>query len=305
MKCLFIYNPNSGRGKIIKRLSYIRKRLGERFETVDVYATKAKGDLSEKLKTVGDEYDVIVFSGGDGTFNEVLQGFSSREKLPLLGYIPSGTANDVAHSLGIPRRSLRGALDVILHGRAEYLDCMCINDTDYAMYTVAAGAFTSASYTAPQAQKKSLGMLAYGVEGLKKNLPFQIFPVTVHSETEKIQTETVLALIMNGKCVAGWKMNPNGSMNDGVIECAVVRQNKKPNIFQRVRALFVIVKLFTFGYSFKEKYLDRADGGVFRVEVPDDVVWNFDGERGCCGSIEVKTVKKRVPLIIPKNNKNI
>lgn len=305
MKCLFVYNPNSGTGKIKRKLPYIEKRLAEKFDEVDIYATKAKGDLANKMSEVADSYDLIVFSGGDGTFNEVLQGLGDREKLPLLGYIPSGTANDVAHSLGIPRGSVRRALNVILNGRAERLDCMRVNGTQYAMYTVAAGAFTSASYTTPQQQKKSFGMLAYGLEGIKKNIPFRVFPVVIDSETEEIKTETVLTILMNGKCVAGWKMNPNGSMNDGLVECAIVRQRKKPNIFERIRALFVIAKLFAFGYHFKEKYLSRLDGSVIRINVPDDVVWNFDGERGLCGSIEVECLKKRVPLMVPKNNKNI
>ena len=99
MTCIFIYNPNSGRGKIEKKLSYIVKKLKTKYEKVDVYATKAKGDLTQKVREIADKYDCVVFSGGDGSFNEVLRGIGDMEKLPLLGYIPGGTANDIAHSL--------------------------------------------------------------------------------------------------------------------------------------------------------------------------------------------------------------
>ena len=133
MKCIFIYNPNSGKGKIAKKLSYIVKKLRTKYESVDVYATKAKGDLTKKVTEVADEYDCIVFSGGDGTFNEVLRGIGEMEQLPLLGYLPGGTANDIAHSLGIPRNSVRGALKVILKGRRELLDCMRVNGSEYAI----------------------------------------------------------------------------------------------------------------------------------------------------------------------------
>lgn len=44
MKCIFIYNPNSGRGKIAKKLPYIVRKLKSGYAQVDVYATKAKGD---------------------------------------------------------------------------------------------------------------------------------------------------------------------------------------------------------------------------------------------------------------------
>lgn len=105
MKCIFIYNPNSGKGKTAKKLTYIVKKLKKRYASVDVYATKAKGDLTRKVAEVAEQYDCIVFSGGDGSFNEVLRGLGDRETLPLLGYIPGGTANDIAHSLGIPRKT--------------------------------------------------------------------------------------------------------------------------------------------------------------------------------------------------------
>ena len=46
-------------------------------------------------------------------------------------------------------------------------------------------------------------------------------------------------------------------------------------------------------------------GEKLRFEAPEDIVWNYDGERGTSGSIEVELLPKRVPLLVPKNNKNI
>ncbi len=305
MNCIFIYNPKSGRGKIAEKLPYIVKRLKTKYERVDVYATKAKGDLTKKVGEIAEVYDCIVFSGGDGTFNEVLSGIGGMEKLPLLGYIPGGTANDIAHSLGIPRNDLRRALNVILKGREELLDCMRINGSHYAMYSICAGAFTSAPYTTPQEAKRALGLLAYGLEGIRKNLPFRIFPIKISDEHSSSQAECVFTLIMNSKCVAGWKMNKEGSMCDGVMECAVVKQKPAPNLYNKARAMLALARLFVLGYRFEEDNLVRFKGGRLRFEVPDDVVWNFDGEKGASGSIEVEVLRRKVPLLVPKNNKNI
>lgn len=305
MKCIFIYNPNSGRGKIAKKLGYIEKRLREKYETVDIYATKAAGDLTVKVREVADQYDCIVFSGGDGTFNEVLRGIGDREKLPLLGYIPGGTANDVAHSLRIPRKSLRGALNVILNGKQALLDCMQINNEDYAIYSVSAGAFTSATYNTPQRTKRAFGIVGYGLYALKENFPFKVFPVKISDGTKEIETECIFALAMNGKCVAGLRMNPMGSMTDGLIEGAVIEQIEKPSLLHKIGAFFRLAGLFVFGYRFKPNKATRFFGETLRFEASDDVVWNYDGERGRSGSIEIKVLPKRVPLLIPKNNKNI
>lgn len=305
MKCIFLYNPHGGRGKIAKKLPYIIKRLRNRYETVDVYASKAPGDFTRRVREFAEVYDCIVFSGGDGTFNEILQGVGSMEQPPLLGYIPGGTVNDVAHSLGIPRYSLRRALNVILDGRVERLDCMTVNNTHYAMYSVSAGAFTSASYTTPQKTKRSLGAMAYGLEGVRKNLLFRVFPIRARSQDTEYEGECVFALAMNGRCVAGLRMNPGGSMCDGSLEGVVIRQKKDPTPINRLRALLTVAKLFLFGYHFKQNNISHFPGGTIRFEVPDDVVWNFDGERGVSGSIEVSVLERRIPLLVPKKAKHI
>ncbi len=49
------------------------------------------------------EFDMIVCSGGDGTLDEVVTGLmNSGEKKPV-GYIPAGSTNDFANSIGIPK----------------------------------------------------------------------------------------------------------------------------------------------------------------------------------------------------------
>ena len=75
MKCIFLYNPNSGKGKIAKKLSYIKKRLCTKYDEVTVYAASGARDLEEKVRESADAgYDAVIFAGGDGTFNNILHG---------------------------------------------------------------------------------------------------------------------------------------------------------------------------------------------------------------------------------------
>ncbi len=303
MRCLFIYNPVSGRGKIYRKLEYILQKLGEKYDSVDSYATTASGDMTRAVRENAGKYDAIIFSGGDGSFNEAVQGLCEAESTPEFGYIPSGTVNDVAHSLGIPRR-VGGALKVILTGKNVLLDCMKINDR-YAMYIVAAGAFTSATYTTPQAQKKLIGRLAYGIEGIRKNLHFDVFDVNIDNGEQTAKDESVFVVFMNGKYVAGMGLNRRASMADGKIEAAVIRQRKRPNFFHKVRAFFALANLFLFGYHVREKQIVRLQGSHFEVTADDGVVWNFDGEKGVTGKVTVDVLPRRVNMLVPKKKKNI
>ena len=299
MKCLFVYNPVSGRGKTEKRLQKIVHALRERYGDVCVAATHAQGDMTRIVRESAPLFDAIVFSGGDGTFNEALQGVCESGCSPELGYIPSGTVNDVAPSLGIPKR-LRGALRVIRSGRAVPLDCMKINDR-YAMYIVAAGAFTSAPYTTPQSLKKQIGFVAYGIEGIKKNLNFDVFGVTVSDGERSVHADSVFVVLMNGRYVAGIPLNRGSSMADGKIEAALIHQRKNPGFFGKVRAFLALARLFLLGYRVREKQITRFEGSHFEIEAEESVVWNFDGEKGLSGKVTVDVVPGRIRMLVPRH----
>lgn len=253
--------------------------------------------MTRIVREAAARFDAIVFSGGDGTFNEALQGVCESGCSPELGYIPGGTVNDVAHSLGIPKR-LNGALRVIRGGRTASLDCMKINDR-YAMYIVAAGAFTSAPYTTPQSLKKQIGFVAYGIEGIKKNLNFDVFGVTVSDGERSVHTDSVFVVLMNGRYVAGIPLNRGSSMADGKIEAALIHQRKNPGFFGRVRAFLALARLFLQGYRVREKQITRFEGAHFEIEAEENVVWNFDGERGLSGKVTVDVVPGRIRMLVP------
>ena len=303
MRCLFLYNPVSGRGKVARKADSIVRALQGKYEIVDVYETKNAGDMEQVVRERAENYDALIFSGGDGTFNEVVQGVMTASRMPEIGYIPGGTVNDIAHSLGIPKR-IRGALKVILSGKNEMIDCMRINDR-FAMYVVAAGAFTSASYTTPQSRKKQVGRLAYGIEGLRKNLNLRVFDVKVASEDTTVQADSVFVTIMNGKYVAGMKLNRGGSMQDGKLEAAVVLQKKHPNIFRKIRAFFSLAHLFLLGYKVRARLISRLEGSHFEISTDDGIVWNFDGEKGLSGNVVIDVLPRKINMIVPKKKRDL
>ena len=303
MRCFFIYNPVSGKGKIVKKLDYIVRQLKEKFDVVDVYATKCSGDMERAAREAVGKYDVIVFSGGDGSVNEVVQGIGGADDAPALGYIPCGTVNDIAHTLGIPRK-IRGAVKTIVSGETAMVDCMQINDR-YAMYVVAAGAFTSATYNTPQSKKKQIGRIAYGLEGIKKNMKFDVFDITVRCPDEIVHTDSVFVSIMNGRYVAGLKMNRFSSMCDGKLELAIIKQKKNPNLFKKIRAFIALARLFLLGYRVKEKQIIRYEGDYFEIDSQDGIVWNFDGEKGLEGKVVVRALPRKIKMIVPKGTQDI
>lgn len=296
MDCLFLYNPCGGKGISEKNLSYIRRRLLERYGSVEIVGTKSAEDLEARVRKEK-ERDVI-FAGGDGTFNRVLQAAAGGNL--RLGYLPCGTVNDIARSLSIPK-NLKGALEVIVKGETAKLDCMRVNGR-YAMYIAAAGAFTETTYTTPQSEKRFLGPLAYAIHGLRHGLRFRPFPLKIECDGNTFETESALVLVLNGRSVAGFRVNRSSSMRDGTLELAVVRRIGKQNVFRRFFTLCSIGTLFLRGIRVKKKDILFLRGRALRLETDASVVWDLDGERGPCGSVSVETIPAAVDLFVPKVN---
>lgn len=65
------------------------------------------GRCHKKVRKNAKKYDLVVCSGGDGTLDEVVTGMEQSEVNVPIGYIPAGSTNDFANSLGIPKIWMR------------------------------------------------------------------------------------------------------------------------------------------------------------------------------------------------------
>lgn len=88
--------------------------------------------ITESAKNAEEPVRLIIL-GGDGTFNEALQGISSYENIRI-GYIPTGSSNDLARDMGIPKDPKK-ALSVILDERHVCrMDLGCVTTPSKTTY---------------------------------------------------------------------------------------------------------------------------------------------------------------------------
>ena len=107
-RLLVIYNPTAGR-RSARRLRRVLDHLALLGASVVLRRTAAPGDAEEFARAAeGGEFDAVVAAGGDGTINEVVNGLA-RSALPL-AIVPLGTANVLAHEIGLPRHPERLAI---------------------------------------------------------------------------------------------------------------------------------------------------------------------------------------------------
>ncbi len=304
MRCLFAYNPVSGKGKIKKKLGYITERLVEKYDEVVVYETKQAGDIVNIAKRAV-EFDAFIFSGGDGTFNEVLTGLGEHGKDVVLGYIPTGTVNDVARTMKI-KRNIKKALNVIINGEAKNFDVLKVNDR-YSAYFVGCGAMMTCSYSANQDKKHKFGKMAYVGYILKNDLKFNAFDLEYSFDGgEEKKCKAVMVMVINSRSLSSFKVDKKADLHDGKVDVMIIKERKRHNKFiSTVIGLFRTVRFFLFGYNFSKnrKYVDSFCCSSVKMSRADEGDWNYDGERGDKGTVNINVIKDGMKLIVPKKIK--
>ena len=126
MKTAVIANPHSASGRTGKRWPRIERLLRERIGELDVRFTEGPGHATNLAVEVLDlGYDRIIGVGGDGTFNEIANGFvendQPRRPSACLGILPMGTGGDLQRTLGIPPK-LEDAVDLLATATPSTID---------------------------------------------------------------------------------------------------------------------------------------------------------------------------------------
>lgn len=269
---LFVYNPKAGKGIVRNQLSYILEELRIYDYNIIIYPTKEEADATRIVEKRGKEFDIIVCSGGDGTLNEVVTGMQNSKIEVPLGYIPAGSTNDFASSLGISRQIRQAARDII-QGNIFQCDVGKLND-NYFVYVAAFGVFTDVAYKTSQEKKNMLGCLAYILEGVKSLSELKSWQISFESEECSGNGDFLYGMITNSDSVGGFKgiTGPNVTLNDGKFEVTLIL---RPSNF--IEWPSIINALMT---GEKNKYVISFKTSKIEFRSEEEVPWTKDGEYG-------------------------
>ncbi len=275
-KMLFVFNPHSGKAQIKNSLLKIVEVFSAAEYEVTVYPTKAARDGYQHILENAGRYDVVVCSGGDGTLNETVGAILDYDgKKPPIGYIPSGTTNDFATSLNIPKDMVRAAQHIV-DGAPEPCDIGLVNGKRSFNYVAAFGAFTEVSYATPQGLKNMFGHQAYVMEGIKSLTALKPYYMRIQTDTEEIQGSFIYGMVSNTESVGGMKgLTGTGiDLQDGLFEVTLIKEIKSPLDLQQLVTGFITQNFekCDMVYSFKTNKIH------FESVVP--VSWTLDGEFG-------------------------
>lgn len=292
-RLLFVYNPKAGKGTVVRNLHEIVDIFVKANYMVTVYATQSQGDACRLMQSrESGLYDVIVCSGGDGTLREVVNGLIKSGASVPVGYIPTGSTNDFARSLGLSDNIVEAARNIV-QGTVFPCDAGSFNGENF-IYIAAFGLFTEVSYATNQQWKNIFGHVAYILQGVKSLSSIQSYEVQIECEEGIMKGNYIYGMITNSLSVGGFKniTGKNVSFDDGKFEVILIR---RPTNFAELNDIVISLLRQSFDaycmQSFKTSYL--------KIKSRENVNWTLDGEfGGTYTDVVIQNEQKAFPIIV-------
>ena len=273
-KLMFLINPAAGKSGYRNGLGEVLENFCSNGYLPTIFMTSGPGDATNIVAEHGKDFDLIVCLGGDGTLSETVSGIMRLSSRIPLGYIPTGTANDVAATLNLPTRPPKAAMRII-NGKPMPLDVGHFGSYDFFSYIAAFGAFTQVSYETPQNIKNILGHLAYVFTGMLQ-LP-NIAPIRVRVEYDDgvIEDDLIFGGVTNSMSIAGMIRIKEGivELGDGLFEVILVHHPR--DIWDANKTVADIL-----WQKYDTSNVTLLKSKSVRFIFDDPVAWTRDGENG-------------------------
>ncbi len=222
---LVVHNPTAGwrSGGFCKS---VIERLRAAGAAVDLRLTAAPGDAGRIVAEADlSKYAVVAVAGGDGTINEAANALAALPEpglAPPLGIIPTGTANVLAHEIGLAR-SVGAVADCLMTGEGCMVQAGRINGRIF-LAMASAGFDAWVVDTVDRRVKRVLSKGAYVLQTLIGLAVWRPQMLRVDIDGERIEATTVV--VMNGRHYGGpFVMAPEASLFEPVFHVYALRRH--------------------------------------------------------------------------------
>lgn len=295
MQALLIINPCSGKLKIQPHLLNVISTLNSAGFQTRVEVTQYHNHAMEIAANCKE--DLIICSGGDGTLNQVISGIIKANKDIPIGYIPAGSTNDFANTLGISLDILTATKNITKRNVFP-VDIGLLRDNNatleknnYFTYIASFGLFTSVSYNTPQQVKNTFGHLAYVFEGMKDLRNIKTYNVSVKTDDKEFSGEYIFGAILNTTSIGGVVQIDNiVDMSDGIFELVLVKEPK--NITDLGEIYDGIANS-----NFTGNMFDFIKTTKLSLKFEEYITWSLDGERkDTSNSVYIENLNRRINI---------
>lgn len=252
----FIINPTAARGRAMRDWIKARKELIRLGVNVTEQLTTRPGEAVEitRQALMSDEV-FLVAVGGDGTLNEVVNGFFGENDQPInpavpIGLLPCGTGSDFHRSLGM--KKLKGACRTLAFAKTKPIDLLKVELADQNGQPISRYAINAVSFglggevvSRVNSWRESLprwlgGFPRFALASLKALKTYQNRPVKVLLEDKPLLEKDVyifsnFLVVTNGQFAgSGMKFAPDAKIDDGLMDVVMTDNASRWDIIKEL-----------------------------------------------------------------------
>lgn len=296
LRARLIYNPTSGQEIMKRNVAEVLNVLeGFGYETSAFQTTAEPESAKKEAQRAGlSGFDLVIAAGGDGTINEVVNGIAPLEKRPKLAIIPTGTTNDYARALKVPRANPVAAAKIIGKNQTIKMDIGLARESEYFINIAAAGTLTELTYSVPSQLKTVFGYLAYVAKGAELLPQVQLTPVKVTHDKGVFEGKVSMIFAALTNSIGGFEqIAPDAMLDDGNFTLIMV---KTSNLFEMLHLIRLVL---SGGKHIEHRHIEYLKTSVIKIEPQNPVgrrpmMINLDGEYGGDAPIELRNLKNHI-----------
>ncbi|MDX1572725.1 MAG: lipid kinase [Methylophaga sp.] len=284
---LLIINPHSRNGQAEALKGAVRLLQGAGIE-VSVCESESKTHLVSVIEDYDQEDGIVIIAGGDGTISSALEALYIYKR--ALAIFPTGTANDLARSLGVPE-DLLAAAQVIVNGRREYISLGKVNE-HYFINVAHVGLGVDVTNELTADSKKYFGVFAYlgaFLSVIKRNKSFKVH---IKADDWQCSTKAIHLAIGNGRFYGGGNIvDQRSTLLDGQLNLFFIKQ-------QRWWQLLLLGPSLRNGVVHKTDRIVRRTSEKFSIQTSRPKALEADGEFKTKTPAEFVVIPKAIEAIV-------
>ena len=285
-----VINPEAGNGKALRVAQTLLQKIKSTCDfEIDISFTKEKDDATFiTRRAILEGASMIIALGGDGTINEVVNGFFSegRSLNPLceLGIIHCGTGGGFAHTLNFPRRAdkqieqlLNPVKRVLDLGQITYLNSSDTVQKRLFINECQVGIGCRVASAVGKKSKLFGGRIAFGFSAALLALSMKPLKLSIGFDNDPMQELALIGLVIgNGtECAGGMKLTPDAKLSDGFFDVLSMNDMKVTDRMLNLSKVYSGKHILSPYFSIKrcKKLKIRSDNKIF-MECDGEILGN-------------------------------
>ncbi len=304
-KILAIVNPCSSNGNTGKEWPAFEKMIKEAGLEFESQLTEYPGHATEIARhALKNAYEIIVSVGGDGTMNEVLNGFFENDqpinKNASLSVFSRGTGCDFARTMAIDN-SVEAIIEILKNKKRRYLDigkCRFLEYSGeqvdrYFLNVSDVGIGGETTYRVNRNSKALKGFLSFLIGTISTIAVYKNKKLHIVIDDKTFINKTLnTVVIANGKYFGGgMQIAPDAKIDDGLFDIIVLGNFSKSELIMNFPKIYK-------GSHIGHPKVERYRGKKIVIKSTDRVLIELDGEQPGTLNAEYHIIPKAISVLV-------